>query len=318
MLISLIIPVYNAEKYIEDCLDSVVSQLQSDTEVVIIDDCSKDKSLTLINNYTANLDKEIKQLIKVISLKENRGVGFARKHAIDNAVGKYICSVDPDDVISQDYFKTISKLLKKFNPDIMQFQISRFYHKVSDKHIMSHELFNEGMYNIDSNIRRKIYEQNFWSFCTSVILKSLFENIDISSLRNCEDVYALPLIILKAKTIYVLNKDLYYYRLNHNSLSKHESNIENTIISYKYILEKYTSILLENEILYFAIIPILRGYLTFILHNKSYRFASSEWSSYKGKLKINLSKRKRFDKISHNLFAFLGMKFLYLSKLIGK
>lgn len=318
MLISIVIPVYNAEKYIEDCLDSVVCQLQPNTEVVIVDDCSKDKSLILINNYISNLDKEIEKLITVISLKENRGVGFARKYAIDNSIGKYICSVDPDDIISYNYIKTILKILKEFNPDIIQFQISRFYEAVSDKYTLSRELFDEGIYDINTNIQQKLYEQNFWSFCTNVILRSLFEDIDISSLRNCEDVYALPLILLKAKTIYILNQDIYYYRLNDSSLSKHESNIDNTIFSYKFILKNYILLTKENEILYFATVPILRGYITFLLVNKGYSYASLEWDIYRKKLKIGLIKSKKFQKLSHNLFAFLGIKLLYFFKLIGK
>src|SRR5690606_33816068 len=98
-------------------------------------------------------------------------------------------------------------------------------------------------YYIDGTILKSFYEQSFWSFCTRVIRKDLFDNINFSSLRNCEDVYALPLILLKSKSIFILDETLYYYRLNTESLSKSKKNIENTLISYNFILKDHIKLL---------------------------------------------------------------------------
>lgn len=318
MLLSIVIPVYNSEPFVLECLDSIIYQLTQETEVIIVDDASSDNSLSLVKKYLESLDYSIKKLIHVISLKENHGVGFARKVAIEKSVGEYIASIDPDDLISEMYVKDILKIIENSTPDILQFQISRFYKDKKDKHIISSHFLEEGFHHIDGNIRKKFYEQSFWSFCTRIIRRELFADIDFSLLRNCEDVYALPLMLLKAKTIYILDNDYYYYRLNNESLSKSIRNLDNVIISYNFILNEYIKLLSENRILYFAIIPIVRGYIGYCLDHKGYRYAESEWLKAKRKIDSNILYKNKFNKITHTMFVRFGVKSLYLFKLVGK
>ena len=93
--ISVIIPVYNVEKYLSECLDSIVNQTFKDIEVICVNDCSTDNSLSILKEY-ASKDKRI----KIISISSNRGCGYARKIALREASGEYILLCDSDDKYS--------------------------------------------------------------------------------------------------------------------------------------------------------------------------------------------------------------------------
>ena len=90
-MISVIIPTYNSEKYISDCLDSILNQTQRDIEIVCVNDGSKDNSLAILNDYK-NKDTRIKIVSKL-----NGGRSSARNYGIDNSSGEYLLFVDADD-----------------------------------------------------------------------------------------------------------------------------------------------------------------------------------------------------------------------------
>lgn len=110
--ISVLVPVYNAEKYIEKCIKSIINQTYKDIEIVLIDDESKDNSL----NIMKNLQKQDNR-IKIVSI-ENKGVADARNSAIENATGKLLTFVDSDDTIDEDYLEIMYNNLKKYDADI--------------------------------------------------------------------------------------------------------------------------------------------------------------------------------------------------------
>lgn len=101
--ISVIIPVYNSEKYVGKCLDSLLEQTYDDIEVILIDDCSKDNSLNVINSY----QEKYPDKIKVIQSCENKGAAKARNLGLDIATGEYIGFVDSDDFITKDYYEKL-------------------------------------------------------------------------------------------------------------------------------------------------------------------------------------------------------------------
>ena len=114
-VISVIVPVYNAEKTLRRCVDSLLSQDFPDAEIILINDGSKDASDELCRGYQA-ADARI-----VYLKKENGGVSSARNAGLDLATGTYITFVDSDDYVEPDYFQTISQLIEQSNPDWIQF-----------------------------------------------------------------------------------------------------------------------------------------------------------------------------------------------------
>lgn len=110
--VSIIVPVYNVEKYISKCLDSLINQTYKNIEIVLVDDGSQDKSRKFIKEYQKK-DSRIKAVFK-----ENEGVSTARNIGIDNSLGELICFVDSDDYVMSDYVEHLVKLLSKDDADI--------------------------------------------------------------------------------------------------------------------------------------------------------------------------------------------------------
>ena len=100
--ISIIIPVYNTEKYLRRCIESAINQTLKDIEIICIDDASTDNSLNILNEY-ATKDKRI----KVIVFKKNNGVGRARNEALRIASGEFIGFIDSDDFVDEKYFEEL-------------------------------------------------------------------------------------------------------------------------------------------------------------------------------------------------------------------
>ena len=92
--VSIIVPVYNSEKYLSKCLDSLVNQTLEDIEIIVIDDKSQDKSKEIINEYYA---KQTKKIVPIF-FEKNKGQGYARNVGIDRANGEYIIFVDSDSI----------------------------------------------------------------------------------------------------------------------------------------------------------------------------------------------------------------------------
>lgn len=111
--ISVIIPVYNGEKYIKRCIDSIKKQTFNDWEIILVDDGSKDKTGVICDSYALE-DKRIK-----VFHKSNGGVSVARNFGIDKAIGDYITFVDCDDWIEKDFFEKVVNFLTKDSVDIL-------------------------------------------------------------------------------------------------------------------------------------------------------------------------------------------------------
>ena len=114
MKISVIIPVYNVEKYIVKCLDSLVNQTLENIEIIVVNDGSKDNSQTIIDKYVKKYPKKIKSYIK-----ENGGQGSARNLGLEYAKGEYISFVDSDDWLDLNALEEMYNLAKKDNSDIV-------------------------------------------------------------------------------------------------------------------------------------------------------------------------------------------------------
>lgn len=112
MKVSIIVPIFNVAPYIKRCLDSVYNQTYSDIEIILIDDCGTDNSMTIINSY---LTSEQKTITKVIHHHHNQGISIARNTGINNANGDYLYFIDSDDYITQDCINTLVELVYKHN-----------------------------------------------------------------------------------------------------------------------------------------------------------------------------------------------------------
>lgn len=221
--LSLIVPVYNVENYIIECLNSIVNIIPSDgsTEVIIINDGSPDNSINLAENYILNLNDNIKNNFHIFS-QENRGLSGARNTGIDNAKGRYLAFLDSDDVLQGDFFNDILAIIKKHNPDIVEFRAIRFDDNGNTSNPFP-KLFDDGLYDLDQKIWKKLCNISAWYSWLRVYNKNLFDDIKFPEGKNYEDAYTTPYVYLKAKNIYFCNNQYIGYRINPNGITATKS-----------------------------------------------------------------------------------------------
>ncbi len=159
--VSVIIPVYNVEKYLELCLDSVCNQTLNGIEIICINDASTDNSLDILKEYEKNDNR-----IKLIDLKQNQDVSHARNVGIDLAQGEYIGFVDSDDSVDLDFYEKLYTKAKETEAEVVKgvFNTIAGKHsfKTSNEKIKSNKMyffaeFTTAIYNIDFLKRNYLY-----------------------------------------------------------------------------------------------------------------------------------------------------------------
>lgn len=218
--ISIICPIYKAEKYLETCIDSVISQSFDKWELILVDDGSPDSSGTICDKYS-KLDSRIK-----VFHKANEGVSIARQFGLDHATGEYVIHIDPDDWIEKDMLHDIYAYAKENDSEMVIFD---FYKENST-----------GTYHISqkpSNLTANGILNSFFhglhgSTCNKLVkLKNIRKyNIKFPNTFNfCEDLYFNCQLLLKISRITYIPKAYYHYNttINDNSLvSKYSFKIQ--------------------------------------------------------------------------------------------
>ena len=162
ILVSIIIPVYNVDKYISSCIESVINQTYKNIELILVDDGSSDKSGEIIDNY---IEKDSR--IKVIH-KKNSGVSAARNTGIDVARGDYICFADGDDWLMEDYVEHLLDLCIDNDADVAYTKdmFTTFYKKQvvsTNTYIYTPEEATEAIlcYNVPIGVYSKMFKRKF-------------------------------------------------------------------------------------------------------------------------------------------------------------
>lgn len=211
-LVSIIIPVYNVQNYLKECLSSVLEQSYTNLEIICVDDGSKDNSGIICDEFSLKDHR-----LKVIHTL-NHGLSMARNTGLDNATGKYIAFIDSDDSVEKEYILTLLTLLKMNNADISG---CRFYRNAKDgQYIYPNE---NTKYDVVLDPEQYIvrFYNDFGVFAPAwgkLYKASLWENIRFYDRRFIEDAPMIRPIILKCKQIAWCQKPLYFYRNRETSL----------------------------------------------------------------------------------------------------
>lgn len=214
-LISIIIPVYNVENYLEQCLDSVINQNLNDIEIICVNDGSTDNSLNILKKF-ASQDKRI----RIIS-KENGGQASARNLGIQEANGKYISFVDSDDFIKNDMLTKLYEIAETYDLDIAMCKVS-LYDNNSGKINNNAWYYKLGVF---ENCNKKIFNHNDTHEFTCEISVTPYNKIYKTSLLKennilfpegliFEDEKFFYDVYLRAKKVSIVDEFLYYYRVN--------------------------------------------------------------------------------------------------------
>ena len=217
--ISVIVPVYNAEKYLAECLDSIVLQTYKNLEIICVDDGSTDNSPEILRQYAAK-DKRFK-----IITQQNKGIGGARNTGLKAVTGDYISFVDADDSISLAlYQKLVAIVFYEKRPiDLFQFNGLRFYDSFQNLafriHLISQINANNGFYN--GHFRDYDIRVGDDLFCNKIYSADLLlsNNINFPEGLVFEDRLFTLEVHIKAKNVYVTENYMYFYRQHQTSVS---------------------------------------------------------------------------------------------------
>lgn len=241
-LISIIIPVYNSELYLEKCILSLINQTYENLEIIIVIDGSTDSSRDIAYKY-----KNIDNRIRVVD-RENKGALYSRIEGVKNSKGKYISFVDSDDYVDEKYIEVLYENIKKFDVDIVRchYKILKNDHFINESLIIdentsyfknvSYDYIYEKMYN-------SIY---FNSMCRQLVERELFYDDDLNnidkSINYGEDILYQVNLINRSKSIMIITDYLYIYN-HHNNNVTFTNNIDT-------IYKKFDSVCKVNYSMY--------------------------------------------------------------------
>ena len=236
-LVSILVPFYNVDQYIERCIQSLIKQTYEDIEILLIDDCSPDRSLEIAQNYAHNDPR-----IKILRYEKNRGLGGARNYGLENAKGKYVLFVDSDDFIELNTVEVLFDIAKQNNLCVLEANYLKEDKMNSDvlprKSCYSEKVFSGKEYWDSIPIApvvawNKLYKLSF-----------LKENNIVFKLRKFEDVAFTSEVFMKAKRVMNINLPFYHYIVRENSIMT-----ERTSISH---LEDAFSLIKDMKVLFEA------------------------------------------------------------------
>lgn len=213
-MVSIVVPIYNKERELSKCIDSLINQTYKDLEIILVNDGSQDSSRNICENFSKKDHR-----IKLIN-KKNQGVELARMTGIKNATGQYITFVDSDDWLPNNAIEYLLNAIKKENADV---SFGKYY-RVLDKYSLLKRIPNNPVYNNLTITKNEFINQYYDSFfgsgkmpinmCAKLYNKSLidFSNVQPVGISHGEDLCFNLQVLEKAKKIVSIPECVYFYR----------------------------------------------------------------------------------------------------------
>ena len=211
---SICISVYNAEKYITRCIDSVLAQKSINYDIILVNDGSTDKTLNILNDY-----KELhRSKIKLITQK-NKGLAQGRHTGVINSTGDYIVFLDADDCLFNNAIAELNHCAKKLNPDIIEYKSERSGNVISS----NYSNFVDSCFYLKEYFETGSIQPMLW---LRAYKRELFDDKTFPEMfTNNEDIFAFPCLLHKANTVFILDKVLHKYN------DDNEDSIMNFVLS---------------------------------------------------------------------------------------
>lgn len=228
--ISIIVPVYRAEKYLNTCVDSILGQTYRDFELVLIEDGSPDQSGAICDEY-AQKDERVRVIHQI-----NQGQAAARNHALPMTQGKWLCYVDSDDAIHPQMLEQLHRAVVESGAGISMCQFLEAPEKPAD-YDQPVEYASEVL-TMDEKTLVALHDRDAypgWVACAKLIRRELVEGYPFHTGRVFEDNEAVSRWLLPARTLAMLPGQLYFYRTNPESTTKSQFSLKK--LDYLWALE---------------------------------------------------------------------------------
>lgn len=256
--ISVIIPVYNVEKYLSECLDSVVNQTYKNLQIILVDDGSTDFSGKICDVY-AEKDNRI-----TVVHQKNAGAGAAKNTGLDLVKGEYFSIIDSDDYIELDMYEKMVNSLEKYNVDIVQCLFRNVF--VNDSFDRKYKIKSNYPKVLTSKrfLKEYLYDWKYAIFANKVFKSSLLKDIRFPVGRKIDDEFFTYKLVCNAKKVVNIDNILYNYRMRKTSVMNENNSdrliydrIDCFIERYNYVSDIYPSLKkkynlkLYDDLLYF-------------------------------------------------------------------
>lgn len=245
-LVSIIVPVYNDERYVKQCLDSLINQLLEEIEIIVVDDGSTDNSKVICEQFVS-LDDRVK-----LVCKENGGLSDARNTGLKYANAGYVGFIDSDDYVDDDFYKILYEGIQSKDVQLAVAQIKKtddvgnvlFCAGYDQERVISNEEAMQSMLSVKGISN---------SVCNKLFRKDLFSENPFPVGKLYEDEYVAYRIVDMCPKVFYTNSAAYYYRTNqtgitHHSFSEKEvDRIEASLIRIDYLTEKHPNLVDDGK-----------------------------------------------------------------------
>lgn len=251
LLVSVLVPVYGVEQYIERCARSLFGQTYSNVEYVFVNDCTPDKSVEVLQRVLEDYPNR-KVSVKIVNHEKNRGLAAARNTALNNATGEFVCHVDSDDWLELD---AIEKLVEK--------QLETGADMVSGNMLVHtirgvEEYYEPNYKNKEERLLRQLPASMDHNLFRRIIRRSLFEDNHIRAMEGCnmaEDLYFMVRICWFAESFGTVDGFVYHYDLNRPNSYTRESNAKKRVDNQMQLVRNWVGVvgfLADKEEVYYA------------------------------------------------------------------
>lgn len=279
-LVSIVIPVYNAERFLDECYQSIEEQLYDNIEIIFINDGSTDSSYQKCCGYKATDHR-----VKVLS-QENAGQNSARKAGVNIAKGKYVCFIDADDFVDKNMLLEMVKKAEKYNAQIVKCGICKLYEdgelqpeytiaKITG--LFSGKEIAEKIFDKEDLFRLQVSVSLCGSIFDRAIIKRIIWTIN-EEINYSEDYLCTILAMLDSNNVYVMEDSFYYYRCHRNSFCHlhTKDNFYSQKLLFSSLKTEFKKRKVSNEIyqqlIYMIIRDLLLGGYNYYLNNYDFLF----------------------------------------------
>lgn len=313
-LISVIVPIYNVEKYLQKCVDSIINQTYKNLEIILVDDGSPDNCPKMCDDY-AEKDSRIK-----VVHKENGGLSDARNVGMEVATGEYVSFIDSDDYISLDFYETLLETIVDNDSDIVECGVVKFYENEKfDKYNDDLKVTNYDTVDaLDGLISESPFKQHVWN---KLYKSSVALDIPYAVGKLNEDEFWTYQIFGKAKKVTRIYKTMYYYFQRGSSIMGNGYNIkrldalEGKMNRQAYIEKNFPILTTKAKVdLYGSCIFAYQSVLKF-MSGKDKKKAGKIIKDYKNRCKLTNDEINNVDDSSRKYYKLAKLNFYLCCKM---
>ena len=307
-LVSIIVPIFNVEAYLDRCVENLVNQTYQNLEIILVDDGSPDDCPKMCDEWAIKDSR-----IKVIH-KKNGGLSDARNAGMEIASGEYISFIDSDDYIALDFFVTLLLVMKKENSDIVECGVVKFYEdgrfeEYSDDLAVT-------TFETESALSGLISENPFHQHVWNKLYKTqLVKDIPYAVGKLNEDEFWTYQVFGRAKKVSKINKTMYYYFQRSSSIMGESYNIrridalEGKSNRQKYIEKNYSNLAVQAKIDFYGSCMFAYQCVLKYLSGKEKREAITRIKRYKQECNLSVSEIKEIHGSSKKYYLFSKINF---------